>query len=69
MISGAPRNCTPYSSDASRSGDNTLPATRTTNRSPGAWSNVSSGATRESAQQRMAAIGYCPCARALRPDE
>ena len=69
MMSGAPRNCTPYSIDASRSGVTTLPATRTTKRSPGLWSNTRSGTTRESAQLRIAAIGYCACARAARPDE
>ena len=35
MISRTPRNCTPYSSDASRFGVTMFPATRTTKRSPG----------------------------------
>ena len=69
MISGVPRNCTPYSSDASRSCVMKLPATRTTKSSPGPSSNASSGATRESAQLRIAANGYCDCVRAARPAE
>ena len=69
MMKGTPRNWTPYSSEASKSGFTMLPATRTTKRSPGAWSKASSGETRESAQLSIAAIGYCACARAARPDE
>ena len=36
-----------------------LPATRHTKRSPGLWSNTRSGTTRESAQLKIDAIGYC----------
>ena len=61
----SPRNCTPYSMDASRSGVTTLPATRTTKRSPGAWSNASSGATRESAHSGLRRSDIAP-ARARR---
>ena len=46
-----------------------FPATRLTKSSPGPSSNASSGATRESAQLRMAANGYWACARAARPAE
>ncbi len=34
-----------------------------------AWSNANSGETRESAQPRIAAIGYCAPTRAARPAE
>ena len=62
-------NTAQAASEARRLGVTTLPATRTTKRSPGAWSNTSSGATRESAQERIAAIGHWPDARAARPAE
>src|SRR3989344_358458 len=68
-MSGTCRTSIAYSMLASASSFRKLPASRTTNRSPGPWSKASSGAMRESAQIRMAAKGRCPVVRATRPTE
>src|SRR5215510_14905142 len=65
MTKGAPSSATPYSMlPFTAMPSTTLPATRTTNKSPTPWSKRSSGATRESAQPTMTAIGNCPSASA-----
>src|SRR5262245_4079206 len=65
MTKGAPSSATPYSMlPFTAVPSTTLPATRTTNKSPTPWSKRSSGATRESAQPTMTAIGNCPSASA-----
>ena len=59
-ISDVPRWAAPYSSVAISSPAATLPATRMTKTSPRPASNTSSGGTRESAHDRIDAIGCCP---------
>lgn len=60
MISGTLRTLTPYSRLARPFSVKKLPATRGTNSSPGPWSKMGSGATRESAQLTSAAIDTGP---------
>lgn len=67
MMSGTSRNLAAYSMLAMPSSLTKLPASRTTKRSPGPWSKANSGATRESAQARIAANGFWPEVRATRP--
>src|SRR3990167_493705 len=55
----APRMETANRMLSSWRGPITLPATRTTKRSPTSWSNKVSGDTRESLQQTMTANGFC----------
>src|SRR6478735_6984774 len=58
-MSGQSSTPTPNSSEPSTLGSRTCPAVRTTNRSPRPWSKMISAATRESAQPKKIANGFC----------
>src|SRR6187200_446944 len=58
-MSGQSRTPTPNSSEPSTLGSMTWPAVRTTKRSPRPWSKMISAATRESAQPKKIANGFC----------